>query len=288
MSSTDINVPAPETVKSLFIRNNETGKVIEAGAYYNMKNFPLKNKALNIVLEDGTKLYVPVDYVGSEFDTGLRYNDGSNVYQISSQLVFDIITYKLTACNMLVPVSNTVDLYVIFTYLFGKNRVKLVDNTVRLICPSPDSGITKLFFLGTAWNIMNNTGLSIQSEKGGNPTYVVGNTKEKGFIDRAMLIKMNWEQELYISLSSNEEGNNYIVLGLSVEGLKNGFGTFEELKNTESYCIYDKDEKKPKTISGSYSSDEYTEYKEYMNSFYDYEYNYIDIAKVKADYKAGE
>lgn len=279
-----------EGYKSLFIWNKAKNKVIEIAAYHNMNNFPILGKSVQFI-SNGDTYYIPIDYVGNEYDTGLRYFDGDLIYQICSQIDFNIIVYKFTSANYFIYGDSLAYMYESLAYVFGINRVKLLNGCIKVRCPERGSGITQILFLGYDWIIELDNGLTLYSNINGNPSYSDTTDDEVGIIDRALLLKLNGQRTFTIRINSDttqheqlDRTRNYMILGTLVEKLPEKSSTYDAIAKSESYCYYEPKLGKAKSVSRlryNYNvTPEYQYFKELLETYVLLKYNYYVLTEL--------
>ena len=292
------NVPAYN--QSLFI-HSVTGNPVECVVFQNTGFFPHKDKYLKVQLDsDGRYGYLPLDVVGSEYDSGLRYSeDNGKIWQISTNVMYNLMEQFFIDDNFYINTYDWNYVYTTFRKIFA-GRVKRGTNCIYLTTPQLDCGITKMFMIGLDLRISWADDNDKEFQKpitlttwndGLNATSFGGDNKRKA---NAMLIKFKprktYKIEFYDSHGKtkylpNEKIKGCFIFGKDIENLEEKSASYQRLIDTDSYCTCDLATSDIEHASNKMSKyyDEVQELKEkwleYTNS--KYMYNYYDVADMK-------
>lgn len=226
---------------SIYVKNQATGAVTELAVYDSPVGFQITDRYLTVTVGN-VNGYVPLDYVGGEFDSGLRCSIGGDVYQVSSSIIYNIIDSKLTSHNMFVNLTGYDALYKAMVYLFGTGRVKLGNGFVSITSPTVSAGITKLFTIGVDLVLVDGDTTWSTSANGWTSADVGGDRRN---LSKAMLLKLDAGREFKLSFANNfayvNSGDlisNCLIVGSTVESLPDVASSYANLRKSTSYCMF--------------------------------------------------
>lgn len=137
--------------RSLFIKNQFTNRVHELAVYGVTSSFPLPYKYVVLNMDNGRKGYLPLNVVGADYDSGLRFTETATgeVYQVCSKAQVDVFREIIHAENLVILCDNTASLYAALRTVF-EERVALADDreSVSLRAPHRFSGVSKMLLVG--------------------------------------------------------------------------------------------------------------------------------------------
>ena len=292
------NVPAYN--QSLFI-HSKLGNPVECVVFQNTGFFPHKDKYVKVQLDsDGRFGYLPLDEVGSEYDSGLRYTENNGkIWQICTNVVYNLILQYFVDDNFYINTYDWNYVYTAFRKIFA-GRVRRGTNCLYLTTPHVDCGITKMFMIGLdlriSWTSADDKdfkkAVTLSTwEDGLNATSYGGDEKRKA---NAMLVKFQprrvykiefFDSRRKVKYHDNERIKGCFIFGKDVEKLEEKTSSYQSLIDTDSYCTCDVDTMDVEHASNKMAKyyDEVQELKEkwleYTNS--KFMYNYYDLVNQK-------
>ena len=239
---------------SVYIHSNRD-KPVECVIFQNTGFFPYKNKYVKVQMDfNGKYGYLPLAPVGSEYDSGLRYEeDNGTIWQICTNVLYNLRHQYFKANNYFINAYDLNYVYNAFKKIFS-SRVERDLNCIYLTTPPKDCGITKMFMIGLDLRIsfgIDNKNLNklvtlSTWHDGYNITSFGGDEKRKA---NAMLIKFEprkkYKIEFYqshgkTSYTNNENVKGVFIMGKDVESLEEKSSSYEKLILTNSYCTCNK------------------------------------------------
>jgi hypothetical protein len=172
---------------SFFVQNDGDGKVHELCMYHVTRMFPFPHKYIPVELENGVMGYLPLNVVGSDYDSGFRYmDDDGTVYQICSKTAVDVFREMVHANNLVVLCRNILDLYRAFRIVF-EERVTIADDRsyVELQCPHAACGVSRMLLVGAYMGVAVDDTSLVTYFNGLNMSAAGG---DKSFMGRTMMI----------------------------------------------------------------------------------------------------
>lgn len=296
-----VNSKLPVYDYSLYVHST-TGTPIECVVFHNTDLFPIKDKYLHVVLDGtGEDGYLPLAQVGSEYDSGLRYTeDDGTVWQICTNLVFNLFDEYLTADNYFINTFNIDYVYKAFKAIFA-GRVSFGNNCIYLLTPQTECGVTKMLMIGCDLRISwtkegsndYNNGITLSTYYDGvNDTSYGGDNKYKA---NAMLVKFEPRKKYRIQFFDSRKSTAYtkdeiikgcFIVGKDVEKLPEESSKYTAIAETNSWCTCDK--KSNSIVSAcNYEDEEYYDYaQELKTKWLNYphstlQYQYYDLANLE-------
>lgn len=136
---------------SLFVHNDGTGRDHELAMYHTTRSFPDPHRYLQVLTKQGrVKGYLPLDTVGSEYDSGLRWTEASTgtVYQVCSKAAVNVFRYIVRADNAVVVCTSNTVLRAALRSLFEERVGNDPPGDVLLTAPAAGSGVTQALVAG--------------------------------------------------------------------------------------------------------------------------------------------
>ncbi len=136
--------------RSLFVKDKK-GCTREVAVYSVTSGFPLPHKYVTLSMTNGRKGYLPLNVVGADYDSGVRFTEASTgtVYQVCSKAQVDVFRELVHADNLVILCTNTQSLYAALRAVF-EERVVLADDhdSVLLHAPHRFSGVSRMLLIG--------------------------------------------------------------------------------------------------------------------------------------------
>ena len=270
-----------------------SNRIVSCSLYDNYESFPIGQKLAKIELDDNTFKYLLLDKFKAPFDSGLRYEEDSQIYQIDTSYVYNIFDSKFAFNNYYVNFKDIVYATFALSSIFD-SRVTRDGEDIILISPRKDLGITKLLLIGLNISISYvdkiDDGVESSFEFS---TFMNGtcNCKSKTldrFKMKAMLVKLDPERSYkihfensYRNISYNEDIRNCIFFGEDIENLPETSSSYHKLLHITNFFTTN-----PFTLSFDSANDfqSYTykdimlmkdQYARYSNN--SYVYNYFNL-----------
>jgi len=269
--------------------SNYMNKDIKCRLYDKTVGFPLRGAHISVLCDDNHIRYLPIDLLGSDFDSGIRCSDKwGNQYQICLMRQENMISKFFPFGNMIMPLTSYNDLYAILTGIFGKARVELGENCLYFSPPSAASGITKFMCVGLNIRITTCHGQELTTYNNGlNSTSYGG---DYHWTANKMLLKMRNREKFKIEFDNSYHGTtyksdalvkNFLIFGQTVEALKEESASMELLINNHRWYLFNVKKNEIKSVNEQNDDIKYVRenYLEYSHS--PCTYNYYDLGKYK-------
>jgi len=284
-----------KVIKTYYIMfySNYMGKVIKCRLYDSYKFFPIKDVHMSILCDDNKIRYLPLDKLDSDFDSGVRVRDKfGNDFQVCVARQENVLNKFFAHGNLLIPLTNYSDLYAVLAGLFGKAHVSVESDGVYFSPPSKLAGITKFFTIGLNVRYTTKFGHQITTYDNGLSKTSFGG--DKHWMANSMLIKFHHREKFKIEFDDSYYGTSYtnnamvknaIVIGESVEGLKEDCSDYNLLLRSRSWYLYDVSKNRTLSVDNNNAIIRYFKqnYLEYPNAIK--KYNFYDMQKYKLDKK---
>ena len=141
---------------SLFVYNDGTGREYELAMYHNTRCFPDPARYLRVTTKDGgVKGYLPLDEVGAEYDSGLRWTEAATgrVYQVCMKAATNVFRDTVHADNAVILCTSNDVLRAGLRSLFDERVTNEVSGPVHMTSPGPRSGVTQMLVVGLDFRI---------------------------------------------------------------------------------------------------------------------------------------
>lgn len=271
--------------------SNYMKQMIKCRLYDTYKFFPLKDIHMSVLCDDNKIRYLPLDKIGSDFDSGIRVTDSfGNELQVCVARQENVLKKFFSHGNLLIPLTNYSDLYSVLSGLFGKSHVSVEGDGVYFMPPSELSGLTKMFAIGLNIKFTTKFGHQITTYEHGLSKTSFGG--DKHWMANSMLIKFHHKEMFKIDFKDAYYNTSYmndalvknaIVIGESVEGLAEQSASYKLLSRSRNWYLFDTSKNKIVPVDNNNTTVRYfkEKYLKYPNAIK--MYNFYDLQKYKLE-----
>lgn len=214
--------------ESLFI-NIGGSRVVECAVYEKTNEFPNPTKYVSITTASGRRGYLPLDDVGNDYDSGLRFTEAltSVVHQVCTRVETNIVNTYIHLNNYFAVLTPT-STYDVLRAVF-EDRVTTDGNYVYLRAPGNAAGVSKMLIAGD--------GVEVNY---GDITYSLeanGGQQASPFTKSARAILVKFERGHVYRLRVT--GRACAVIGQDVDSLPDFASGFTDIAVVENVCSLD-------------------------------------------------